>query len=66
MLYETFIYWVQQLDNSVIDWLHNPKLGLAKDYRDKLDGILTDFEKFGSGKTLKATRRYFKKAPWMR
>ena len=37
--HEQFIYWEQELDDAIVDWLYDPKLKLARTYRQELDTI---------------------------
>ncbi len=59
-LHEQFIYWEQELDDSIVDWLLDPKLKLTRQYRLELDTILKTFEKFGSGKTVEGNQAFIK------
>ncbi len=60
LLYEQFIYWEKQLDDSFTDWIYHPKLGLARTYRGKLDAILTGYEKYGTGKTAEENQAFIR------
>ncbi len=45
-LYDQFLYWEDKLDGSIVDWIYDPKLKLARTYRQQLDTVLAQFEKY--------------------